>query len=88
MAITLQTAAQYIPFFRYKNISTTTWGSTPNSAVIADSSVSANSVIIAYPTGTAPAGRWYLVSQTAGTGFTLGSSDPENSTQAITYIVL
>lgn len=88
MAITQQTVAQYVPFFRYKNVSTTTWGASPNTAVIADPSVSTNSYIAFQATGTQPAGTWFLLSQTAGVGFTITSSDAESSTQAIRYIVL
>ncbi len=116
MSVTQQIAANYIPFFRYKTVSTGAFGAGANSVTVADPSVAANSVIsfhatastgafgsgsnsavvadpsvasnsIVIVTATAqPSGLWF-VTQTAGTGFTVTSSDPESST-SFNYIVL
>ncbi len=85
MAVTQQIAANYIPFFRYKTVSTGAFGSSSNTATVVDPSVASNSIILVTATA-APAGLWY-VTATAGTGFTVTSSDPESST-SFNYIVL
>ncbi len=85
MSVTQQIAANFIPFFRYKTVSTGAFGSGSNSAVVADPSVASNSIVIVTATAQ-PSGLWY-VTQTAGTGFTVTSSDPESST-SFNYIVL
>ncbi len=77
--------ARYEPYLRYKNVSSSTFVST-NSVVVADTEVSANSVIIFIPKA-APIGVWFLQSKTAGVGFTIGSTDAENNI-AFDYIIL
>ncbi len=85
MAVTQQILANYLPFLRYKNVSTGAFAG-GNSVTVADPSVAANSVISFHATSQ-PAGIWYVSSQTAGTGFVITSSDSETST-SFRYIIL
>ncbi len=86
MSVTQQILANYLPFLRYKDVSTGAFGSGANSVTVADPSVAANSVISFHATSQ-PSGIWYVSSQTAGTGFVITSSDSESST-SFRYIIL
>lgn len=87
MAYGHQSPGFTLPSFRMKQVNSTTWGSTANSLTIADEYIHANSVVIAFVTGSTPAaGRWsYTV--TAGQ-VVITSSDAESSTLPVSYIVL
>jgi hypothetical protein len=84
---TRNTWARYEPFLRYKTVST---GAFPagggNTCIVADTEVAGNSIIIFSETQT-PAGNWAITSQTAGTGFTITSTDSESGT-TFNYIIL
>lgn len=80
-----QSWARVEPFLRYKTVTSGTFVS-GNSVVVADTEVAGNSVILVIPTSI-PAGTWYIVSQTAGTGFTVGSTDAESNV-TFNYIIL
>ena len=87
MATGHQSPQSSLPPFSVKQINTTTWGSTPNTCTITDEYIHPNSVVLAYVTGTVPqAGRWsYTVAQGS---VAITSSDAENSTLPVSYIVL
>jgi len=87
MAKNHQSPGWSLPSFRMKTVNTTTWGSTPNTLTIVDNYISANSVVLAYVTGTTPAnGRWaYNVTEGQ---VVITSSDLESSTLPVAYIVL
>lgn len=82
-----QSPQSSLPPLALKTLNTTTWGSTPNTCTITDEYIHPNSTVIAYVTGTTPAnGRWsYTVSQGS---VAITSTDAENSTLPITYIVV
>ena len=79
--------AEYNPALRYKKITTTTWGSTPNTCTITDAKISTNSDVRVWVTGTTPqAGRWsYTVSSGS---LAITSSDSESSTLPLAYYIL
>jgi len=87
MATGRQSPQSSLPPLALKTLNTTTWGSTANTCTITDEYIHPNSVIIAFVTGTTPAiGRWsYTVSQGS---VAITSSDAENSTLPISYIVI
>ncbi len=87
MATGRQSPQSSLPPLSLKTINTTTWGSTANTCTITDEYIHPNSVVLAYVTGTTPAaGRWsYTVSQGS---VAITSSDSENSSLPISYIVL
>lgn len=82
-----QSPQSSLPPFSGKTINTGTWGATSGSCTITDEYIHPNSVIHAYVTGsTAPAGRWsYTVTQGQ---VVITSSDAENSTLPVAYIIL
>lgn len=83
-----QSPQSSLPPLSAKQINTGTWGANSNTCLITDAEIHANSVVVAYATGTAaqPAGRWSYVNA-QGT-CTITSSDSESSTLPIAYIVL
>ena len=87
MATAHQSVQSQLPPLAYKIINTTTWGGTPNTATIADATVSENSAILIWVTGTTPpVGRWsYNITQSQ---IVITSSDAENTALPISYIVL
>ncbi len=83
-----QSPQSSLPPLAVKQINTGTWGANSNTCVITDAYIHANSVVIVWVTGTTPAKgtNW---SQTVAQGqVTLTSTDSEDSTLAISYIVL
>lgn len=91
MAVGRQSPAASLPPLSQKQINTTTWGTTGNtSSVITDEYVHLNSVIIVWTAitspGAQPTGRWSTIISNGS--FYLVSSDSENSTLPISYIVL
>lgn len=79
--------ANYIPAFRQKKITTTTWGSNPNTLVITDANITTNSQIEIWVTGTSQqaAGNWsynYAVGSV-----TITSSGAESSTLPLAYYI-
>lgn len=82
-----QSPQSSLPPLAVKTINTGTWGSVANTCVITDEYIHPNSVVIAFVTGTSPAaGRWsYTVSQGS---VTITSSDSEQSTLPVSYIVI
>lgn len=87
MATGHQSPQSGLPPFSYKQINTTTWGSTANTCTISDEYIHPNSTVLAYVTGTTPAaGRWsYTVTQGQ---VAITSTDAESSTLPVSYIVL
>lgn len=87
MATGTQSPQSSLPPLALKNVNTTTWGATANTCTITDPYVHTNSSPIIWVTGTTPAaGNW---SWTCTQGvITITSSDGENSTLPISYIVL
>lgn len=87
MATGKQSPGSSLPPFSGKTLSTTTWGAVANTMTITDEYIHPNSVVLAYVTGTTPAaGRWsYTVTQGV---CAITSTDAENSTLAVSYIIL
>lgn len=87
MSVGSQSPQSSLPPLAFKTVNTTTWGATANTCTITDAYVHTNSVPVIWVTGVTPAaGRW---SWTCTQGvITITSSDGENSTLPISYIVL
>lgn len=82
-----QSPGYSLPSFRMKQIPGGTWGSGGNTLTISDPYIFANSVVLAYVTGTtAAAGHWSFTITTGSCVVT--SSDAESSTLPVSYIVL
>ncbi len=88
MATGHQSPQSSLPPLAQKQINTTTWGSGNgnNTVIITDEYIHANSQVDAWVTGSVPqAGQWaYTVTQGQ---VTITSSDAENSTLPISYVV-
>ncbi len=83
-----QSPANSLPPLSQKQINTGTWGANSNTCVITDANIHPNSIVIVQVTGATPAigTNW---TQTVAQGqVTLVSTDPENSTLTLAYIVL
>lgn len=87
MAVNHQSPQSSLPPFSQKQINTTTWGATANTLTITDSYIKANSVVIAYVTGTIPAAGSWSYAITAGQ-CVITSDNAESSTLPVSYIVL
>lgn len=87
MATGSQSPQSSLPPLALKTINTTTWGASANALTITDAYIHANSVVVAFVTGATPAaGRWsYAVTQGQ---VVIASTDSENSTLPVSYIVL
>lgn len=85
-----QSPQSSLPPFSVKQINTGTWGANSNTCVITDEYIHPNSVVLVWVTGTGvgvqAAGNWaYEVAQGQ---VTVTSSDSENSTLPLAYIVI
>lgn len=82
-----QSPQSSLPPLSVKVVNSGTWGAVANTCVITDEYIHANSVVIAWVTGTTPAaGRWsYTMSQGSAT---VTSTDAESSSLPVSYIVL
>jgi hypothetical protein len=82
-----QSPQSSLPPLSVKVVNTGTWGGVANTCLITDEYIHPNSIVLAWVTGTTPAaGRWSTtVSQ--GTA-TITSTDAENSTLPVSYIIL
>lgn len=73
--------------FRYKTITSTTWGATANTCTITDPNITTNSEIRVWVNGTTPAaGRWSYTYSVGSVAIT--SSDGESSTLALRYYIV
>jgi len=96
MAITSgphQSPQSSVPQLQYKTKNTFTWGTGGNTVTITDPYIVGNSFVHLNVTGTTPAvGKWaitYTPTTTSASGsFTITSSDVEQSTLTVEYIVL
>lgn len=83
------TAAEYLPFFRYKNVATKAWTTSGNTDVVSDPKVSSNSFIdFMFLNGTFPAGTNWSVTLNPGVGFTVTSTDSESTNFSYAYRIL
>lgn len=82
-----QSPQSSLPPLSVKTVNSGTWGGSANTCVITDEYIHPNSVVLAWVTGTTPAaGRWSITM--AQGSATITSSDGENSTLPVSYIVL
>ncbi len=83
-----QSPQSSLPPLAVKTINTGTWGANSNTCVITDAYIHANSTVIVQVTGTGAQakGQWSFV--VAQGQVTITSSDSEDSTLPISYIVL
>lgn len=81
-----QSPQSSLPPLSQKQINTTTWGAGGNTTTITDEYIHPNSQIDAWVTGSVPqAGQWaYAVTQGQ---VVITSSDAENSTLPISYVI-
>ncbi len=78
--------AEYIPAFRFKKITTTTWGAGGNTLTITDPKITTNSQIELWVTGTTPAaGQWAYTYNQGNVVVT--SSSSESSTLPLSYYI-
>lgn len=87
MSVGHQSPQSSLPPLAVKQVNTTTWGSTANTCTISDEYIHTNSAVVVWVTGTTPASGNWSWDCTQGT-LTITSSDAENSTLPISYIVL
>lgn len=82
-----QSPQSSLPPLSVKVINAGTWGGSATTCVITDEYIHANSIVLAWVTGTTPAaGRWsYTMSQGSAT---ITSTDSESSTLPVSYIIL
>lgn len=75
------------PALSQKQLNTGIWGTGGNTCLITDAKFHPNSFVLAYATGTVPPNGFWAYSVSQGT-CTITSSNPENSTLAMAYIII
>mgnify|MGYP001560667266 CR=1 FL=1 len=76
----------YLPFLRYKALTSQSWTTTGNTHTVTDGDVKANSLIVIMNTA-AYVGKWHIA--VSNGSFTITSSDVETATSTtFVYLVL